>query len=130
VAAMISGFLEIEVSKWIRAGGALGVWVVVYFYMPARIVVLESAPNPTALFLIVLACDTPGDVKLNTFSFPVSDIRKNAEYTKIKDLVAQLPSKQCDQSASKIFRMKDEANCSRIAVLPLRRRRISESSLC
>jgi hypothetical protein len=35
VAAMIPGFLTIEVSKWLRAGGALAVFVIVYFYSPA-----------------------------------------------------------------------------------------------
>ncbi len=35
VAAMIPGFLTLEVSKWLRAGGALAVFVVVYFYSPA-----------------------------------------------------------------------------------------------
>ena len=35
VAAMIPGFLSIEVAKWLRAGGALAVFVIVYFYSPA-----------------------------------------------------------------------------------------------
>ena len=35
VAAMIPGFLTITVSKWLRAGGALAVFAVVYFYSPA-----------------------------------------------------------------------------------------------
>src|ERR1700683_5554384 len=35
VAAMIPGFLTIEVSKWLRARRALGVFVNVYFYSPA-----------------------------------------------------------------------------------------------
>jgi hypothetical protein len=38
VASMIPGFLEVEVSKVVRAGGALGVFVVVYFLKPAAIV--------------------------------------------------------------------------------------------
>jgi hypothetical protein len=38
VAAMIPGFLEIEVPNWIRAGGALAVFIVVYFYNPASLV--------------------------------------------------------------------------------------------
>jgi len=35
VAGMIPGFLTIEISKWLRAGGALAVFVIVYFYSPA-----------------------------------------------------------------------------------------------
>ena len=34
VAAMMPGFLTITVSNWIRASGALAVFVVVYFYSP------------------------------------------------------------------------------------------------
>jgi hypothetical protein len=35
VAAMIPGFLSVQVSTWLRAGGALAVFVIVYFYSPA-----------------------------------------------------------------------------------------------
>jgi hypothetical protein len=35
VAAMIPGFLNVNLSKAVRAGGALGVFVIVYFYSPA-----------------------------------------------------------------------------------------------
>jgi hypothetical protein len=35
VAAMIPGFLAVEISTWLRAGGALAVFVIVYFYSPA-----------------------------------------------------------------------------------------------
>jgi hypothetical protein len=35
VAGMIPGFLTVEISKWLRAGGALAVFVIVYFYSPA-----------------------------------------------------------------------------------------------
>ncbi len=38
VAAMIPGFITIEIANWVRAGGALGVFVVVYFYNPAALV--------------------------------------------------------------------------------------------
>jgi hypothetical protein len=39
VAAMIPGFLEVQVSKWIRGSGALGVFLVVYFFSPAALAV-------------------------------------------------------------------------------------------
>ncbi len=35
VGAMIPGFLHVNVSAWVRAGGALGVFAVVYFFNPA-----------------------------------------------------------------------------------------------
>jgi hypothetical protein len=35
VAAMIPGFLSVQVSTWLRSGGALAVFVIVYFYSPA-----------------------------------------------------------------------------------------------
>jgi len=37
VAAMIPGFLEVRVATWLRAGGALAVFAVVYFYNPAAL---------------------------------------------------------------------------------------------
>jgi hypothetical protein len=38
VASMIPGFLSAQVGTWVRAGGALAVFVVVYFYSPAQLV--------------------------------------------------------------------------------------------
>lgn len=43
VAAMIPGFISLSVSKWLRAGGALAVFAVVYFYNPAALV--SSVPS-------------------------------------------------------------------------------------
>ena len=37
VAAMIPGFLEVTVSTWLRAGGAMAIFAVVYFYAPAAL---------------------------------------------------------------------------------------------
>lgn len=39
VAAVIPGFLEIKFRGWLRAGGALAVFVVLYFFNPAGMVV-------------------------------------------------------------------------------------------
>jgi hypothetical protein len=41
-AAMFPGFIEVAVPGWLRAGGALAVFVVVFFYNPASLV----APSP------------------------------------------------------------------------------------
>ncbi|HTG34132.1 MAG TPA: hypothetical protein VLB76_14485 [Thermoanaerobaculia bacterium] len=43
VAAMIPGFLQIQIAQWIRAGGALAVFVIVFFYNPAQLVT-HTAP--------------------------------------------------------------------------------------
>ena len=40
---MIPGFITVSVSTWLRAGGALAVFAVVYFYNPAALV--TSAPS-------------------------------------------------------------------------------------
>ena len=37
VAAMLPGFIELEVPGWLRAGGALAVFAIVYFYSPAAL---------------------------------------------------------------------------------------------
>ena len=37
IAAMIPGFLAVNVSTWLRAGGALAVFAIVYFYSPAEL---------------------------------------------------------------------------------------------
>lgn len=36
--SMTPGFIEVVLGKWLRAGGALGVFVVVYFFSPAALV--------------------------------------------------------------------------------------------
>lgn len=46
VAAMIPGFIEIEIPNWLRAGGALAVFVVVYFYNPASLVAPLAEKSP------------------------------------------------------------------------------------
>jgi hypothetical protein len=43
IAAMIPGFITVSISTWLRAGGALAVFAVVYFYNPAALV--TSAPS-------------------------------------------------------------------------------------
>ncbi len=37
VAAMIPGFLSVSISNWLRGGGALAVFVIVYFFSPAKL---------------------------------------------------------------------------------------------
>src|SRR5260221_10591783 len=42
IAAMIPGFVQVTVSTWLKAGGALGVFVVVFFFNPAQLVIQIS----------------------------------------------------------------------------------------
>jgi len=109
VAAMVPGFLEVEVAGWIRAGGALAVFVVVYFYNPAALVVPEPEPAATSAYRIYAACEDGDQLKLDSWTFPLSDIRKVARRADFLGLVKQLPNQSCDLSRTLIFRMKDEA---------------------
>jgi hypothetical protein len=34
-----AGFIEVDVKNWVRAGGAIAVFFVVYFFSPADLVV-------------------------------------------------------------------------------------------
>ena len=45
-AAFIPGFLEVEVKPYIRAGGAIAVFVIVYFFYPAYISSEPSGESP------------------------------------------------------------------------------------
>lgn len=44
VAAMIPGFLEVTVPNWVRAGGAIAVFVLLLFKSPAQLVVEPTPP--------------------------------------------------------------------------------------
>jgi len=44
VAAFIPGFIHVEVGKWVRAGGAIAVFVIVFFFSPARLSVDPVGP--------------------------------------------------------------------------------------
>jgi hypothetical protein len=46
VAAVIPGFLAVQVSTAVRAGGAMAVFVVVYFFTPAGLVSNPVEPTP------------------------------------------------------------------------------------
>ena len=48
VAAMIPGFIELQVATWIRAGGALAVFAIVFFYNPAAFVTSEADTSEIA----------------------------------------------------------------------------------
>lgn len=43
IGAVIPGFMEVRFQKWLRAGGALAVFAVLYFFSPANLVVQAAA---------------------------------------------------------------------------------------
>jgi hypothetical protein len=47
-ASMIPGILNLQIPDFITAGGALAVFVVVYFYSPAQLAVRGISPDLTA----------------------------------------------------------------------------------
>jgi hypothetical protein len=61
VAAMIPGFLTFKISTWLRAGGALAVFAIVYFYSPAGAVSNAELPKRISINLhrIGLTGDCP-----------------------------------------------------------------------
>ncbi|EAR61994.1 hypothetical protein [Neptuniibacter caesariensis] len=46
VAAFIPGFLNVQVGSWVRAGGAIAVFVIVFFFSPAKLAV-DQQPDIT-----------------------------------------------------------------------------------
>ena len=48
VAAVVPGILNVKVGNFVSAGGALAVFVVVYFYSPAQLAVQDVRPDPSA----------------------------------------------------------------------------------
>ncbi|MCW8891514.1 MAG: hypothetical protein OQL20_12715 [Sedimenticola sp.] len=44
VAAFIPGFLNVQVGNWVRAGGAIAVFVVIFFFSPAKLATHEPIP--------------------------------------------------------------------------------------
>lgn len=44
VAAFIPGFLNVEVGRWVRAGGAIAVFIIIFFFSPAKLA--TDTPEP------------------------------------------------------------------------------------
>lgn len=108
VASMLSGFVELNLSPIIRAGGSLAVFLIVYFYNPAQIAVTTPPADSTSIFNIALACEKNNEISVEIVKFPFSDISGSAEAATFAKLVKSLPELPCDIQDSKIFRVKDE----------------------
>jgi hypothetical protein len=52
IASVIPGFLNVEVGAWVRASGAIAIFVIVYFFTPAQLAVKEI-PVPKNEWIIV-----------------------------------------------------------------------------
>src|SRR5689334_11806300 len=62
IAAMVPGFLHVSISGWIRAGGALAVFAIVYFYNPAQLVASPDR-SPVAANDFGVIADRLGNVR-------------------------------------------------------------------
>jgi hypothetical protein len=61
IAAFIPGFINVTVNDWVRAGGAIAVFVIVYFFSPAKLV---YDPSTFPLTVYVHGENGPHDVVL------------------------------------------------------------------
>ena len=108
IAALIPGYLTIRFRNFVRAGGALSVFVIVYFFNPASYIV-DDSPHPTDLFSIHIALEHDGGLVVNSYRFPISDIRKKQSGTEFLELLAQLPNISTKNLASStVYRTSDE----------------------
>lgn len=53
IAAVIPGFLHVHISTIVRAGGAIAVFVIVFFFNPASLAVKEVVPDTKAFHITV-----------------------------------------------------------------------------
>jgi len=109
VASVIPGVLNLSVGAWLRAGGALAVFAIVYFYSPADLVAPRPEVNPTDPFTIYVVSTEGNGLVTSSYKFPFSDIKKNSDYGSFTNLVKRLPDKEIDATSGLIvFRMIDE----------------------
>jgi len=69
-AALIPGFIEVNVSTYVKAGGAIAVFIVVFFYNPAALISI-TPPTPTPIPTSTISGQTPV-ISTSTFAVPTS----------------------------------------------------------
>ncbi|KZB63135.1 hypothetical protein AUP42_01715 [Thalassospira lucentensis] len=106
IAALIPGFIEIKYKNICRAGGAMAVFLIVYFKSPASIVTNVQL-SPTDPFKILVVRNSP-QLQIDTFTFPISDIEKRSTPKEFFAILSQLPAPSIDLENSKVFRVRDE----------------------
>ena len=108
VAALVPGFLTIRYKNILRAGGAMAVFVLVYFFNPATLVIKKS-PFPTDQFKITILIEQQGELVANSYDFPISDIRRKASGADFLELLTQLPNLPArNLQPYTVFRISDE----------------------
>jgi hypothetical protein len=108
IAAIIPGFLEINLNNIIRAGGAMAVFIVVYFYNPAGLVVGEQEPPDTSAFCVYVAFENNKRISLDSYRFPYSDIKKSNDYKSFSSMLRELPEMHVNLDKSTVYRISDE----------------------
>jgi hypothetical protein len=114
-AAFLPGFMEARIRSGLRAGGAMAVFAIVYFFNPAGLVSdVADAPAPTDPFTIHLFESAPsGETLANRFTFPFSDISERASYSDFESVLRQLPGTDYSANTHKILRIRDELAIAR-----------------
>ena len=113
IAALLPGFLALRFRKSIRAGGALAVFFLIYFFNPAALV-LEGSPLPTDLFTIYVVSNRDDSVVTDTYKFPVSDIRNRRSGPDFLKLLSQLPHDNiANLDALSVFQISNEKEITR-----------------
>jgi hypothetical protein len=92
VAITFTGFLQVTLSAWIKAGGALAVFVLVFFYNPVSLVEFkEKAPvapgNPIAAAMEKLAEQDPASRRVG-----IQELEAIGESEQSRDRVMQVLS--------------------------------------
>ncbi|MGH7381599.1 MAG: hypothetical protein ACREKR_05135 [Candidatus Methylomirabilales bacterium] len=72
VAATIPGFINVDISTWVRAGGAIAVFVVIYFFSPAQLISEPPAQKVHEGFLFALRDHLNKNVSLEEFQLALA----------------------------------------------------------
>ena len=109
-AAFLPGFMDVKVGRWLRAGGTMAVFAIVYFFNPAGLLSnVADVPSPTDPFAIHVFEPTPnGETLAHRFTLPFSDISKSARLSDFKRILRQLPGTEYSADTHKIIRIRDE----------------------
>ena len=116
VGALVPGLLTVKISSWVRAGGAMAVLVIVYFFNPATLV-LSTEDDPTDPFTITIIVKQIEGLEAHYYDFPLSDIRTRSSGQDFVEIVNQIVNQISNESIvsvqeSTIFRVKDERTIS------------------
>ena len=92
VAAMIPGFINVEVSSTIKAGGAIAIFVIIYFFNPAKFVTTSINNNSADLRVADLLT-----------KFNITSIKENSADLRIADLLTENPYSRHPKVIIKLF---------------------------